>query len=98
MIQPAQSRSPMEGTFLGFPLSGFGLLQSLLLTLASAFLAFFAATFLAIVWLLIWNGLLHHTIDYADSYRYVGLPAGLVMLAIALPVFATLWLRSKLRK
>ena len=98
MARPAQSRGAEEGRFLGFPLSGFSLFESLLLTLASAFLAFFATTFLAIIGLLVWDGLLHHTIDYADSYRYVGLPAGLAVLAIALPVFATLWMRAKLRK
>ena len=97
-MRPAPTRSPAEGSFLGFPLSGFSLLESLLLTLASAFLAFFATTFLAIIGLLVWDGLLHHTIDYADSYRYVGLPAGLVVLTIALPIFATLWMRAKLRK
>ena len=98
MMRPAPTRNPEESSFLGFPLSGFGLLESLLLTLASAFLAFFATTFVAIIGLLVWDGLLHHTIDYADSYRYVGLPAGLVVLAIALPVFVTLWMRAKLRR
>jgi hypothetical protein len=98
MTQTAPTRGHGEGTFLGFPLGGFGLFQSLLLCLASAFFAFFAATFLAIVGLLVWNGLMHHTTDYADSYLYVGLPAGVTVLAIALPVFATLWLRSKLHR
>lgn len=97
-MHPAPSRGQDGGSFLGFPLGGFSLLQSLLLTFATAFFAFFASTFLAIVGLLVWDGLLHHTTDYADSYRYVGLPAGLVVLAIALPVFATLWIRSKLHK
>jgi hypothetical protein len=37
-------------------------------------------------------------VDYADSYLYIGLPAGVITLVVALPVFATLWIRAKLRK
>jgi hypothetical protein len=94
----AHSTQPASGSFLGFPLEGFSLFQSLLLALASAFFTFFAATFLAIVSLLVWNGLLHHTINYADSYRYVGFPAGVLVLLLALPLFGTLWIRAKMRK
>lgn len=87
-----------SSSFLGFPLEGFSLLQSFLLALASGFFTFFLTTFLAIFSLLVWNGLLHHTIDYADSYRYVGFPAGLLVLLIALPLFGTLWVRAKIRQ
>jgi hypothetical protein len=41
---------------------------------------------------------LHHTIDYADSYRYVGLPAGVLVLVLAVPFFAALWIRAKVQK
>jgi len=37
-------------------------------------------------------------VDYADTYRYVGFPAGVLVLVIALPFFATLWVRAKIRK
>jgi hypothetical protein len=37
-------------------------------------------------------------VNYADSYLYVGFPAGLIVLLIALPVFGTLWIRAKLGK
>lgn len=84
--------------FLGFPLEGFGLFTSMLLAFAAAFFAFFAGTFLAIMWLLVWNGILGHNVNYANSYLYIGLPAGLGTLAIALPVFGTLWIRAKLKK
>jgi len=87
-----------SGSFLGFPLEGFSLFQSLLLAFASAFFSFFAATFLAIVSLLVWNGLLHHAVDYADSYRYIGFPVGGLVLLMALPLFLTLWVRAKVRK
>ena len=86
------------GRVLGFPLEGFGLFTSLLLSLASAFFTFFASTCIAIFSLLGWNVLGHHTADYADSYRYVGFPAGVIVLLVALPVFGTLWVRAKIRK
>lgn len=86
------------GTFLGFPLDGFSLFQSLLLAFASAFFTFFAATTVAIFALLGWNLFGHHSVNYADSYLYVGFPAGVVALAIALPLFATLWIRARLRR
>jgi hypothetical protein len=86
------------GTFLGFPLEGFGFFQSLLLAFTSAFFTFFATTCIAIFALLGWNLVGHHTVNYADSYLYVGFPAGVVALLIALPVFGTLWVRAKLRR
>lgn len=95
MVDSAQAARP-GGRFLGFPLDGFGLFTSFLLTLATGFFTFFAATFLAIVGLLVWNGL-GHSINYADSYRYIGLPAGLLALFLAFVVFGGLWLRNKLR-
>ena len=85
-------------TVLGFPLEGFGLFSSLLLSFASAFFTFFLSTCIAIFSLLAWNVIGGHSINYADTYRYVGLPAGLVVLAIALPFFLTLWVRARLRK
>jgi hypothetical protein len=37
-------------------------------------------------------------VNYADTYRYVGFPAGLLVLVVALPVFGVLWIRAKLNK
>lgn len=96
-MHSAHTQRHPGGTFLGFPLQGFSLFQSLLLSFASAFFAFFLTTTLAIFALLAWNLFGHHTVNYADSYLYVGLPVGLVTLLIALPLFATLWIRAKLR-
>jgi hypothetical protein len=89
---------PRGGRIFGFPLEGFSLFQSLLLALASGFLTFFATTCFAIFALLFWNLLGHHTVNYADTYRYVGFPAGVLMLVVALPFFLTLWIRAKVRK
>lgn len=97
-MQSQQALRSEGGRFLGFPLEGFGLFTSLLLAFAAAFFTFFASTFLAIMWLLVWNGILGHNVDYADSYLYVGVPAGVGMLMVALPVFGTLWVRAKLKK
>jgi len=87
-----------SGNIVGFPLEGFSLFQSLLLSLASAFFTFFLTTCLAIIGLLFWNVLGHHSVDFADTYLYVGFPAGVLVLLIALPFFGTLWVRAKLRK
>lgn len=81
-------------TFLGFPLEGFGLFTSILLTFAAGFLAFFAATTLAIFGFLIWDLTTGHRPDYANTYLYIGLPAGLLILLIAAIVFGSLWLRA----
>jgi fatty acid desaturase len=86
------------GKVLGFPLRGFGFFTSLLLAFASAFFTFFATTTLAIFALLGWNLFGHHAVSYADSYRYVGFPAFLLVLVVALPLFAVLWVRAKLGK
>ena len=83
---------------LGFPLQGFGLFSSLLLGVASAFFTFFASTTVAIYALLAWNLIGHHAVSYADSYRYVGFPAGVLVLIVALPLFAVLWLREKMKR
>jgi hypothetical protein len=97
-FQSATTQHPTGGTFLGFPLAGFSLFQSLLLAFASAFFTFFATTCAAIFSLLAWNLLGGHTVNYADSYLYVGFPAGALVLVVALPLFGTLWIRAKVRK
>jgi hypothetical protein len=86
------------GRVLGFPLAGFGLFTSLLLSFASAFFTFFATTCIAIFSLLAWNIFGHHAVSYADSYRDVGFPLGVLVLLVALPVFGTLWVRAKMRR
>jgi len=98
LTQSTQSGRPAGGTVFGFPLRGFGLFTSLLLSFAAAFFTFFASTTVAIFALLAWNLLGHHAVSYADTYRYVGFPAFLLVLVVALPVFAVLWIRAKIQK
>jgi hypothetical protein len=87
-----------SGRILGFPLEGFSLFQSLLLSFAAAFFTFFLTTCVAIFALLAWNELGGHSVNFADTYRYVGFPAGVIVLVVALPYFGMLWLRAKLKK
>jgi hypothetical protein len=97
MLQSVES-SRGGGRVLGFPLDGFSLFQSLLLSFAAAFFTFFATTFVAIFALLAWNLLGRHSVNFADTYLYIGLPAGVLVLVLALPYFMTLWVRAKLRQ
>ena len=94
-MQSEQSTRHDGKTVLGFPLRGFGLFTSLLLSFASALFTFCLTTMIAIFSLLIWNLGGKHSVDYADSYRWIGLPAALVVLFLALPSFLVLWIRSK---
>jgi hypothetical protein len=85
-----------SGSFLGFPLEGFGFFTSLLLALSSGFFMFFLVTALSIFGLLVWNQMLHHHVNYADSYLFFGFPAAVAVWAVALGVFGTLWVRAKI--
>jgi hypothetical protein len=82
----------------GFPLEGFSLFQSLLLAFASAFLTFFATTCASIFALLAWNLVGGHSVSYVDTYLYVGFPAGVLVLVVALPLFLVLWIKAKARR
>lgn len=97
MTHSAQIGAHAGGTIFGFPLRGFGLFSSLLLTVASALFTFCATTMIAIFALLVYRANGHASVDMAISYRDIGFPAGLVVLAIALPFFLTLWVRAKIR-
>jgi hypothetical protein len=90
-------RTDGEGV-LGFPLEGFSLFQSLLLAFASAFLHVFRDDVRGIFALLAWNVMGGHSVSYADTYLYVGFPAGVLVLVVALPFFGVLWVRAKMRE
>jgi hypothetical protein len=93
-----QSGINSSGTkaFLGFPLEGFSLFQSVLLAASSGFFTFFLVTALSIFGLLFWNGVLGHKVNYANSYLFFGFPAAVVVWAAAIVVFGTLWIRARI--
>lgn len=103
MAQPlhaSTSHSPHHSvpTLFGIPIGDFGWFGTLLVSVAAGFLSFFATTFCAIVVILIANSAAHTSIDFAVSYRDVGLPIGLTVLVVALATLGTLWVRRVLRK
>jgi hypothetical protein len=75
-----------------------GWFASLLMGTATGFGAFFASTFLAIFGILIYNSVTHRAVDFALSYRRVGLPVGLTVMVVALGYLGTLWVRRHLRR
>lgn len=86
-----------QAKLFGVPVGDFGLLSSFLLAVASACFTFFLFTFLSIVAIAVYN-LFGHSLNYADSYKYISFPAGCLALAISLIFFGTLWLRRKLSR
>jgi hypothetical protein len=96
MAAQSFNASSAPARLLGIPLGDFGFFRSLLLAAAAGFLSFFATCFLAIFALLFYNTLGHHRVDYADSYRYVAFPVGLVVLVFGLLFFTGVWLKRRL--
>jgi uncharacterized membrane protein YphA (DoxX/SURF4 family) len=90
MTQPGQGG---RGTLFGIPLGELGLFSSLLIGAATAFAAFFAATFLGIVGIMIYNSATHHAVNYALSYERGGLIVGILTLVAAWGFLGTLWVR-----
>jgi hypothetical protein len=94
----AQAGPSNSGNLFGIPLGNMGWFASLLMGVASGFMAFFASTFCAIVFILICNTAAHRSIDFTISYRLVGLPIGLIVMAVALAYLGTLWCKRIFRR
>jgi hypothetical protein len=88
-----QQQQRERGSLFGIPLGGLGLFSSLLIGAATAFMAFFAATFAGIVGIMIYNSTTHHSVDYALSYERGGLIAGALTLVLAWGYLGTQWVR-----
>jgi uncharacterized membrane protein len=86
------------GYLFGVPLGDLGWFTSLVMSVALGMAAFFAATFCAIVAVLFYNTVAHHAVDFALTYKRVGLPVGALVLVIALAYLGTLWVRRQLRR
>jgi hypothetical protein len=93
---PPQPSGP--GFLFGIPLGDLGWFTSLVMSFALGFAAFFAATFFAIFGVLIYNAVTHHAVDFALTYKRVGLPVGVLVLVVTLGYLGTLWVRRQLRK
>jgi hypothetical protein len=104
MTQASQShgsttpRPVGSGYLFGVPLGDLGWFTTLLMSFALGFAAFFAATFCAIFAILFYNTVTHHAVDFALTYRRVGLPVGLLVLVLALGYLGTLWVRRQIRR
>ena len=104
MTQASQSqgsttpRTIGAGYLFGVPLGDLGWFTTLLMSFALGFAAFFAATFCAIFGILFYNTVTHHAVDFALSYRLVGLPVGLVVVVAALGYLGALWVRRQFRR
>ena len=68
---------------LGAPVGDFSVLQTLLIAGATGVASFFAATFLAIMTILVLTQAFGRKIDFSIAYRLVGLPVGILMLLVA---------------
>lgn len=91
-------RARREGVLLGIPLGDLGWFQSLLMGMATGFAAFFLSTFVAIFALLFYRIASGHNPDFALSYRDVGFPVGVVVMAMALGYLSVLYARRLKRK
>jgi len=95
---PSQPRAFGAGFLFGVPIGDLGWFSTLLMGLASGFAAFFAATFFGIMGILLYNTAGHHTVDFAISYRRIGLPIGITVAVLALAFLGSLWIRRQLRR
>lgn len=90
---PHTQRTVGKGYLFGLPLGNLGCIATIAISLLVGCASFFASTFLGIVGLLIDNMATHQTPDYTISYRLIGLPVGLLMLAITFLYLGYLWVR-----
>jgi hypothetical protein len=89
-------RTVANGYLFGVPVRDLGWFASILMGLATGMAAFFGATFLGIMGILIWNSM-GHTADYAWSYRRFGFWAGLAVMLLALGYLAMQWTKRQVR-
>lgn len=86
---------PRTTRIFGIPAGDFGLFASTLIAVALGFIAFFGVTFLSIFGLMIYNGA-GHRVTLDASYKYIGLPAGILVLVLSYALLLGIWLRRKL--
>lgn len=94
----ARRSQERKTTLFGVPMGDLGWFSSLLIGAATAFAAFFLATFAGIFGILIYNATTHHNVDLSLSYRYGGVTFGLLVLVLAWGYLGTMWVRRITRK
>lgn len=87
-----------SGFLFGVPVGDLGWFATLVMGLATGFAAFFAATFFGIIGILVYNTAGRHTLDFAISYRRIGLPIGILVSLLALSYLVSLWIRRQIRR
>ncbi len=95
------ARARRDGVLFGIPLGDLGWFQSLLMGVATGMAAFFLATFLAIFLLLAYimvTGKSAGDVNFALTYKAIGLPIGAVVMAFALGFLGIQWARRMARK
>lgn len=93
----AGPRTFANGYLFGVPVRDLGWFQTILMGLATGMAAFFAATFCAIMAILIWNSA-GHSVDFAYSYRRFGFWVGIAVMVLALGYLGTQWVRRQVRR
>ena len=97
-LQPTPAnRSFGNGFLFGVPVRDLGWFASLLTSFALGFVAFFLATFVAIV-VFLFRASGGHQVDFARTYKYFGLPCGVVVLVASLAYLGYLWTRRITRR
>jgi ABC-type dipeptide/oligopeptide/nickel transport system permease subunit len=91
-------RARREGELFGIPLGDLGWFQSLLMGVATGMAAFFLTTFLAIIAMLVYMVATGGHPNFALTYRLVGFPVGVVVMALALGFLGVQWSRRMARK
>lgn len=94
----AETRASGPGTLFGVPVGDLGWFASLLMGTATGFAAFFAATFLGIAGILVYNTSTHRNVDFSYSYLRLGLPVGILVLVVSLGYLGTLWVRRQISR
>jgi hypothetical protein len=94
---PLEHKTFLNGYVFGAPVGDMGWFASLLIGLATGMAAFFFATFLGIVGLLIALST-GHKVDFAQSYRLIGFPIGLTVMVLAVAYMGMLWIKRITRK
>jgi len=94
-VSGGAARQSGRGYLFGVPMGDLGWFTSLLMGAATGFATFFAATFVGIVSIMVYNSTGHQALDYSYSYLRVGLPAGVLVLVVAWMYLGTLWVRRQ---